>query len=203
MTERIRQLGGTLNITSEPGRGTLVSAHIPFVTSQLASSDSDNTSESTTVSAYVKEAGLLQSSADQRKRILIADDHAMLRRGVRNTLQSQPEFEICGEAVDGQDAVEKVKQLQPDLVILDINMPSLNGLVAIRQILRHQPQTKVVIFSVHNSDQTMQEARSAGAHGFISKGKDGAELLRVVREVLNGKPARPPMPAPIAAVAVH
>jgi DNA-binding NarL/FixJ family response regulator len=122
-----------------------------------------------------------------RKRILIADDHEMLRRGVRNTLQTELDLEICGEAVDGQDAVEKVKALQPDLVILDINMPALNGLVALRQILRLRPQTKVLVFSVHDSDQTVKEVHAAGAHGFISKGKDSQDLLRVVREILNVK----------------
>jgi CheY-like chemotaxis protein len=203
MTERIRQLGGTLNISSEPGRGTLVTAQIPFATSQLPASDPDGTSENMAIASYVREASILDSSSDQRKRILIADDHAMLRRGLRNTLQNEPDLEICGEAVDGQDAVEKVKQLQPDLVILDINMPVLNGLVAIRQIVRHHPQTKILIFSVHNSDQTIQEARSAGAHGFISKGKDGADLIRVVREVLSSKSVRPSVPSVAAAVAVH
>jgi DNA-binding NarL/FixJ family response regulator len=111
----------------------------------------------------------------------------MLRRGVRNTLQAEADLEICGEAEDGQDAVNKVKELRPDLVILDINMPVLNGLAAVRQILRHRPRTKVVVFSVHNSEQTLHEISAAGAHGFISKGKDAHELLRVVREVLKDK----------------
>ena len=124
------------------------------------------------------------TNGHRKKRILIADDHEMLRRGVRNTLQTQPDLEICGEAVNGQDAVEKVKALRPDLVILDINMPVLNGLAAVRQILRHQPQTKILVFSVHDSDQTKREIHAAGAHGFISKGKDAQDLLRIVREVL-------------------
>jgi DNA-binding NarL/FixJ family response regulator len=115
---------------------------------------------------------------------LIADDHEMLRRGVRNTLQTEPDLEICGEAVNGQDAVDKARELHPDLVILDINMPVLNGLVAVRQILRYCPATKIVIFSVHDSDQTRQEIRAAGAHGFVSKGKESQDLLRVVRDVL-------------------
>jgi DNA-binding NarL/FixJ family response regulator len=108
----------------------------------------------------------------------------MLRRGVRNTLQTEPDLEICGEAVNGQDAVDKARELHPDLVILDINMPVLNGLVAVRQILRYCPSTKIVIFSVHDSDQTRQEVRAVGAHGFVSKGKDSHDLLRVVRDVL-------------------
>jgi DNA-binding NarL/FixJ family response regulator len=111
----------------------------------------------------------------------------MLRRGVRNTLQIEPDLKICGEVVNGQEAVDKAKELNPDLVILDINMPVLDGLVVVRQILRHRPAIKVVVFSVHNSDQTLQEVRAAGAHAFLSKGRDAQDLLRIVSEVLNGK----------------
>jgi DNA-binding NarL/FixJ family response regulator len=93
-------------------------------------------------------------------------------------------LEICGEALDGQDAIEKVKTLRPDLVILDINMPVLNGLAAVREIIQHRPETKILVFSVHDSEQTKREIHAAGAHGFISKGKDAQDLLRIVRDVL-------------------
>jgi len=178
MTERIRQLGGKLVITSGPHRGTLVVATIPLSSQAVMPTQGSSGSILSPSLAGPSEGTL-------RKRILIADDHEMLRRGVRNTLQTQLDLEICGEAVNGQDAVDKVKALQPDLVILDINMPVLNGLVAVRQILRYRPQTKVLVFSVHDSDQTVQEVHAAGAHGFISKGKDAQHLLRVVRNVLN------------------
>jgi DNA-binding NarL/FixJ family response regulator len=108
----------------------------------------------------------------------------MLRRGVRNTLQTEPDREICGEAVDGQDAVDRAGELHPDLVILDINMPVLNGPVAVRQILRDCPSTKIVIFSVLDSEQIRQEIRAVGAHGFVSKDKDSHDRLRVVRDLL-------------------
>jgi CheY-like chemotaxis protein len=182
MTERIRQLGGRLEITSSPKRGTLVTAMIPLGGSQVdVRSFPDSTTFACTFPGDLPRAAHL----NQRQQILIADDHEMLRRGVRNTLQPEPDLEICGEAVDGQDAVDKARELHPDLVILDINMPVLNGLVAVRQILRYCPTTKIVIFSVHDSDQTKQEIRAAGAHGFVSKGKDGHDLLRVVRDVLS------------------
>jgi two-component system, NarL family, sensor kinase len=183
MTERIRQLGGRLEITSGPKRGTLVTATIPLGGSQaeVPASPIANTALASTFSADRP----LASHLHQRQQILIADDHEMLRRGVRNSLQAEPDLEICGEAVDGQDAIDKARELHPDLVILDINMPILNGLVAVRQILRYCPTTKIVIFSVHDSDQTKQEIIAAGAHGFVSKGKDSNDLLRVVRDVLN------------------
>ena len=184
MTERMRQLGGKLEITSSPNKGTLVTATIPLSSSAAIAAQSSTV----LVSPLNSTSDLVGPVANTlRKRILIADDHEMLRRGVRNTLQTELDLEICGEAVDGQDVVEKVKTLRPDLVILDINMPALNGLVALRQILRLRPQTKVLVFSVHDSDQTVKEVHAAGAHGFISKGKDSQDLLRVVREILNVK----------------
>ena len=186
MTERMRQLGGKLEITSSPNKGTLVAATIPL--SSLAAIPAQSATVLVASSSNPASSELAVPLENTlRKRILIADDHEMLRRGVRNTLQTELDLEICGEAVDGQDAVEKVKALRPDLVILDINMPALNGLVALRQILRFRPQTKVLVFSVHDSDQTVKEVHAAGAHGFISKGKDSQDLLRVVREILNLK----------------
>lgn len=182
MTERMRQLGGKLEITSSPNKGTLVSATIPLSSLAAIPAQSSTVLVASSSNLASELAGPVANTL--RKRILIADDHEMLRRGVRNTLQTELDLEICGEAVDGQDAVEKVKALQPDLVILDINMPALNGLVALRQILRLRPQTKVLVFSVHDSDQTVKEVHAAGAHGFISKGKDSQDLLRVVREIL-------------------
>jgi DNA-binding NarL/FixJ family response regulator len=119
-----------------------------------------------------------------QKRILIADDHEMLRRGVRFMLEKETAWEVCGEAVNGQDAVDKATALSPDLVILDINMPVLNGLVAVRQILRNRPQTKILIFTVHDSDQTLKEIHAAGAHGYLSKNNASEDLLRVVKELL-------------------
>jgi len=109
----------------------------------------------------------------------------MLRRGVRNTYKLNRTLKICGEAFDGRDAIKKIKVLLPDLVILDINMPVLNGLAAVRQFLRHSPRTKILVFSVHDSEQPTREVQAAGAHGFISKGKDTQDLIRIVGEVLD------------------
>ncbi len=107
-------------------------------------------------------------------------------RGIRNTLEDRQDWQICGEAVDGQQAVNKVNTLRPDLVILDINMPVLNGLAAVRQILRNRPQTKIVIFTVHDSEhseQTLKEIQAAGAHAYVSKNDASDALLRVVEDL--------------------
>jgi len=182
MRERMRQLGGRLEISSRANIGTEVTATLPLSRQQtVARSESAGTASSslelTTESADANQSIL-------RKRILIADDHEMLRRGVRFMLEKESAWEVCGEAVNGQEAVDKATALSPDLVILDINMPVLNGLVAVRQILRNRPQTKILIFTVHDSDQTLKEIHAAGAHGYLSKSNASEDLLRVVKELL-------------------
>jgi DNA-binding NarL/FixJ family response regulator len=114
-------------------------------------------------------------------------DDARVRRVISSMLSRHSGWEICGEAFDGQDAVAKANSLRPDLVILDINMPVLNGLAAVRLILRNWPQTKILVFTVHDSDQTVKEIHAAGAHRFLSKSYASDDLLRVVRELLGTK----------------
>ena len=126
---------------------------------------------------------------------MIADDHEVLRRGVRTLLGTESEWEICGEAIDGKDAVDKSAALSPDLVILDVNMPVLNGLAAVRQILRLRPQPKVLVFTVHDSDQTMMEVQATGAHGYLSKAKAQQDLIHAVKALLAGKDFYRPVPA--------
>jgi DNA-binding NarL/FixJ family response regulator len=121
-----------------------------------------------------------------RKRILIADDHDVLRRGIRTMLESDPDLEVCGEAVDGKEALEKTIAQAPDLLILDINMPIMNGLDVLRQVVRYQPKTKVLAFSVHDSKQIVEEILAAGAHGYVSKATAGQHLVHEVRALLNG-----------------
>ena len=101
-------------------------------------------------------------------------------------LDNEAGWEICGEAMNGQDAVDKAVALQPDLVILDINMPVLNGLAAVRQILRGAPKAKILVFTVHDSDQTEKEVRAAGGHAYLSKNNASQDLLRIVRDLLEG-----------------
>lgn len=113
-------------------------------------------------------------------RILIADDHEVVRHGLRALLQAREGWEICGEAVDGRDAVTKAAQLKPDLVILDIGMPNLNGLDAARQILRAEPRTTVLILTIDESEQVMREVLNAGARGFLLKSDAARDLVAAV-----------------------
>src|SRR5438094_10499314 len=98
-------------------------------------------------------------------RIFIADDHEVVRKGLMSLLQAQPDGEVCGEAADGREAVDKAQQLKPDVVILDIGMPRLNGLTATPQILKSNPQANVMILTLHYSDQVVREVLNAGADG--------------------------------------
>lgn len=187
MRERMRQLKGRLEITSRLNRGTTVTALLPLMTAQSAAPAKEWPAPIPTPSSAAALDETVLERDIPRKRILIADDHEMLRRGIRSALKDHAELEIVGEAVDGQDAVDKTITLNPDLVILDINMPILNGLVAVRQILRNRPRTKILIFTVHDSDQTVKEIRAAGAHAYLSKNDTGGDLLGVVKGLLEDK----------------
>jgi DNA-binding NarL/FixJ family response regulator len=112
-------------------------------------------------------------------RILVADDHELMRRGICGLLQSHEGWEICGEASDGYEAVEKAKQLNPDVVILDIGMPNLNGLAATRKISQ-QGNCKIIVVTIDDSDQAIREALDAGARGFVLKSDAARDLVSAV-----------------------
>src|SRR6202158_321263 len=116
-------------------------------------------------------------------RILIADDHEVVRRGLCTLLQSHEGWEICGEAKDGRETVEKAKQVKPDVVILDVGMPNLNGLAATRQLLQENPQQKVIVLTITDSDQVIREALDAGARGFVLKSDAARDLVTAVEAV--------------------
>ena len=113
-------------------------------------------------------------------RILIADDHEVARRGIRCVLESHAEWEVCGEATDGREAVELAGRLKPDILLLDIGMPNLNGLDATRQILAIMPEARILILTVHDSEQVVREVLAAGARGFLLKSDAGRDLLVAV-----------------------
>ena len=194
MRERMRQLSGNLEIHSRPNEGTVVTATVTIPELDLKlRAELEAGADRPNADADVGEVTDAPSSG--RKRILIADDHEVLRRGVRTLLGTESEWEICGEAIDGKDAVDKSAALSPDLVILDVNMPVLNGLAAVRQILRLRPQPKVLVFTVHDSDQTMMEVQATGAHGYLSKAKAQQDLIHAVKALLAGKDFYRPVPA--------
>src|SRR5687768_14697163 len=116
-------------------------------------------------------------------RILIADDHDVVRQGVRAVLEGQAGWVVCREASTGREAVAKAIDLQPDVVVLDISMPELNGLEATRQI-RRAVSAKILILTVHESDQVVTEVLEAGAHGYVLKTDAGRTLVEAIRALL-------------------
>lgn len=113
-------------------------------------------------------------------RILLADDHEVVRRGLCAILQKKGELEVCGEAKDGREAVELAKQLKPDAVIIDIGMPDVNGLDATRQIVDALPATKVLVLSLYDSEDTVQQVVDAGARGYMLKSDAARDLITAV-----------------------
>ena len=117
-------------------------------------------------------------------RILIADDHEAVRKGVCAILSSRKDVEICGEAENGKEAIEKARTLKPDLVILDITMPVLSGFEAAREIRKTLPQVPILILSMHESNQLIEEAKKIGVQGYVTKTQVGATLLQAVDALL-------------------
>ena len=120
-------------------------------------------------------------------RILLADDHAILRHGLRAMLGSTPGFEVVGEAATGEEAVTQSAELHPDVVLMDIQMPGLNGIEATRRVVERDPDAGVVILTMFRDDDSVFAAMRAGARGYVLKDAGGEEVLRVVRAVANGE----------------
>lgn len=117
-------------------------------------------------------------------RVLIVDDHAVIRRGVQGILHPFPEWELCGEAENGQDAVRLASELKPEVIIMDVSMPSLNGLEATRIIRDVLPDTKILLLTLHASNEFVRSAFQAGARGYVLKSDAENELIRALNVVI-------------------
>lgn len=122
-----------------------------------------------------------------RIRLLLADDHAVIRAGLRLVLERQRDFEVLGEAADGREAVAKASDLHPDVVVLDLAMPNLNGMEATRQISAAMPNVQVVVLSVHSDEEYVLRALKAGARAYVLKEAGEGDLIAAVRAVHAGK----------------
>jgi len=121
-------------------------------------------------------------------RILVADDHQVVRTGLRALLESKTGWQVCAEASNGREAVEKAGELKPDVAVLDIGMPLLNGVEATRQIRKLSPETEILILTMHDSEQLVQEVLAAGAHGYILKDDADRNLIAAVDALRRHKP---------------
>ena len=119
------------------------------------------------------------------KQILIADDHEVMRLGIRNLLESRPSWNICAEACNGQEAVEKALQLEPDIIIMDITMPTMNGLEAASLITQSRPDIPIILFSLHLSQELVGHF-DGSVRGAVCKGDAARDLVKAVEKVLNG-----------------
>ena len=121
-------------------------------------------------------------------RILVVDDHAVVRHGVRALLESHEGWEVCGEATTGRDAVTQTLQLRPDVVVMDLSLPELNGLDATRQILKAAPNTEVLVLTMHHSEEVARDVLQAGARGYVLKADADENLIAAVDSLRQHKP---------------
>lgn len=176
--ERMEALGGRMAVESAPGRGTKITLIVPYVggsTSTDVHSRTDMASSSLSEPEVVSALDALavspgpESAHSSRTRVLLVDDHAMLRQGVRTVLEGYADIEIVGEANNGEQALLLAQSLQPKIVIMDINMPGMDGIEATRRLKLEQPETLVIGLSVHNDWQIEEAMRAAGAVSFLPK----------------------------------
>ncbi|HET7441252.1 MAG TPA: response regulator transcription factor [Terriglobales bacterium] len=120
-------------------------------------------------------------------RILVADDHEVVRRGLCALLEARPGWQVCAEASDGREAIAKARELRPDIVVMDIGMPSLNGLAAAGQIMQHNPRQRILILTITSSEQIIREVLEVGARGFVLKSDAARDLVTAVEALEQGR----------------
>ena len=167
MRERVAILGGELRISSEPGAGTTVLAEVPLP-------------EDTEVADYV-------SRESVPARLLIVDDHALVREGIWSMLASAPDLEVIGEAANGREALDLCRSLSPDLLLMDVRMPKMDGLAATRMIKEECPATSILMLTTYENTDYLLEAIKAGAAGYVLKDATKQQLLGAARKVLSGE----------------
>jgi DNA-binding NarL/FixJ family response regulator len=140
--------------------------------------------ESASIAAWVEK--FLDKTA-RRIKVLVVDDHAVVREGIGALLALQKDMEVIGEAVDGQDAIDKVRRLKPNVAVMDIVMPVMSGLEATRRITQEYPETRVLILTQYDEDENMFVAKQVGAYGFIAKSAASSDLLTGIRTVGEGR----------------
>jgi PAS domain S-box-containing protein len=177
LRERALVIGGRLEVKSAPGRGSRVTVTVPA--DLAASEDADETVEDASRQHGAEENG--GSDAGNRSlRLLVADDHRVVREGLIGMFDDQPGLSIVGEAADGREAVELSRQLRPDVLLMDVSMPGMDGIEATRRIKAELPGLRVIGLSMHDDDGTAESMREAGAEGFVSKAASAGELLRAI-----------------------
>jgi DNA-binding NarL/FixJ family response regulator/two-component sensor histidine kinase len=181
MRERARLVGGWLTLESAPGQGTRVSVDLPSTPlAELLLPAPDQ--------AAVKAIpSTLPAASARRIRILVADDHAVIRAGMRRLLESYPDFEVVGEAADGLEALAEAQDLGPQVILMDMRMPGMNGLEALRQLRASNPDLHILMLSAYEQDEDVLESLKAGASGYLLKDMAPDELAQAIRAVAQGE----------------
>jgi signal transduction histidine kinase/ActR/RegA family two-component response regulator len=175
--ERIKALGGDLRIVSAQGQGASFELTVPY-----RSSFGDSDQKILKKEMLVKEA-MVELARDRSVRILIADDHQIVRQALSNLLSGIPSFKVIAEAEDGEDAVKKAMELNPEVIIMDLNMPKLNGLGATKIIHKQLPAIKIIGLSVQDEQTVMDSMREAGAVAFFNKGAPVDKLIETIKYI--------------------
>lgn len=181
--ERIELLGGVFEIFSQPGEGTRLVLRVPV--SQAVPEEPRGEEPGEEERAFRGEAP--HTEVPDRIRILLADDHKILREGLAGLLREQPDFEVVSEASDGQMAVALARETRPDVIIMDVTMPILNGIDATRRIIQEMPHVKVIGLSMHEKEDMAQAMREAGAVAYVTKGAPSDILTATIRDCAAAK----------------
>jgi DNA-binding NarL/FixJ family response regulator len=124
---------------------------------------------------------------EEKKRIFIAEDHTIVREGLRILVSSDPHFEVVGEAEDGREVIRSVEECKPDLILMDLSMPRMNGMEAIREIKKLSPKIRILVLTIHKTEEYILPVLKAGADGYVLKNDTQAELMAAIKCVLEGK----------------
>ena len=182
LTERLRLFGGDMHIDSAPGEGTRVCLSMPYDRNIPAAHDPEHdvTTPSHGTTAAPCKAGPI--------RVMLVDDHSVVRRGLAMMIEGEPDLELIGEAACGAEALTQARALKPDLVVMDITMPGMDGIEATRQLTREMPHVRVIGLSVHEAEDAADTMRNAGAVGYLCKSAPAEDLLAAIRDA-SGAPA--------------
>jgi PAS domain S-box-containing protein len=177
LRERARYMGGSLIIESTPGKGSRIKLTVPLKMATIPDVQPPATG--------VEEKSRLPAGRDtvpapSNIRVLFADDHKVMRQGLVRLISAKPNIEVVGEAANGLDACELTAQLKPDVVVMDVSMPEMDGIEATRRIKAHQPQVRVIGLSMYEDEHISRKMRAAGAEAFVSKAASSAELLKAI-----------------------
>ncbi len=176
--ERLTALGGELTIESAPGKGTRIELEAPLPAGEAMNDLLGRLPPLTPTVAYLEERSAI--ATDQRTRVLVVDDHPMVREGIANILDADRRLVVSDQAADGIEAIQAMERHQPDVVLMDVNMPRMNGIEATREIRQRWPQTRIIGLSVQDDETTAKSMLDAGASFFVSKSGDSERMIAAI-----------------------